>query len=127
MFLIEKVFTSILSAFILAVILANDFQYFKPVFLISLPVFLIAGLVCTYITEFYVLDKINVNRPFQKYIMSLAIFGLGGMVAISLFALLQGNLFDLNMLALIIMGLMPAILYFHISLLIQFVSSKFIT
>lgn len=128
MYFIEKVFTPVLSAIVLALFFtyASDFEYFKAVFFYSLIVFSIAGTICSYLVEYYILDKINISKSFYNYAVSVILFGLGGMVSISVFALLQGNFFEIAIISLVYLGLFPGLIYYHLSLLIKFVLSRFV-
>lgn len=128
MYFIEKVLTPVLSSIVLALFFTytSDFEYFKAVFFYSLIVFSIGGTICSYLVEYCILEKINISKLFYKYAVSVILFCIGGMVSISIFVMLQGVFFGIAFMPLVYLGVFPALIYYHLNLLVKFVLSRFV-
>ncbi|MBM7661086.1 hypothetical protein JOC85_001858 [Bacillus mesophilus] len=128
MYFTEKVLASVISAIAFAFFVtnANESGYLNVVFLVSLPIFLIVGGFCSYVIEFSILDKLNTKRTFSRYMLSVILYALFGIVALAGFTLVQGNFLDVTIQPLLLLGVLPALIYFHLSYLLRLTLTKFV-
>lgn len=127
-YFIRKILTPVLSAVLVAAILSsfNESGYFYAVFSVSLLVFLLAGTILSYVFETYVLERIKSRPKLNQYIISISVYSFGGLLAIFMFALIQGNLLEINLLVILMLGVFPALVYYHLDSSIKFVFSKIV-
>jgi VIT1/CCC1 family predicted Fe2+/Mn2+ transporter len=70
------------------------------------------------VTIDYNLDKRKLSNKFNKYLISFGLYGLGGIVIITVFSLMQGSISEIAILPILLLGAVPGLIYFHISLLL---------
>ncbi len=135
--LLEKVITALLSALLFSLIFAYlghtpveeqevDVGYFSfgalfgVYFMYSLPVFLLCGGLYSFFADLY-LDNIPFRNSFLKYIVGLLAYLVGGLLIVGLFTLIllisNGNFNGQSILNYFILSALPALLFYHISLL----------
>lgn len=125
MYFVEKFVNSVISAFLFTLFLIEFFGSqalffgFNIIFSFSLFVFLAAGTIYSYVLEFYVFEKIELKKSLHKYLFSILFFSLGGVLFIILFALFQGNILAIRLEPLIVFGILPFLLYLHLSILMR--------
>ncbi|WP_047986291.1 hypothetical protein [Ornithinibacillus californiensis] len=115
--IIVKILSPILSAIVLGILLTSGSEYFLSALWVSLPVFIVIGTLFS-VTIDYKLDKRKLNNKFNKYLISFGLYGLGGMVIITVFSLIQGSISEISLLPILLLGAVPGLIYFHISLLL---------
>lgn len=134
---LEKVMTAFLSAFIYSLVLAyightpideqeaNEYYYsfgglFAIYLLYSLPVFLIFGGLYAFFADVYLKAK-DFRHPLLTYITGLFVYVLGGFAIIILLSVyllvLEGDTFGFYTLALVEISTIPALVFYHISLI----------
>ena len=119
--LIEKALTSILSAFIFSALIVHSVGMpIEVAFIFSFPMFLIIGGFISFFADVY-LNTIDFNHIFYKYISGLFIYFISGFFIISLFFAFFGG--NMNILIVAI----PALLFYHISLLFKAILKKEVT
>lgn len=119
--LIEKALTSILSAFIFSALIVHSVGMpIEVAFIFSFPMFLIIGGLISFFADVY-LNTIDFNHIFYKYITGLFIYFISGFFIISLFFAFFGG--NMNFLIVAI----PALLFYHISLLFKAILKKEVT
>lgn len=119
--LIEKALTSILSAFIFSALIVHSVGMpIEVAFIFSFPMFLIIGGFISFFADVY-LNTIDFNHIFIKYITGLFIYIISGFFIISLFFAFFGG--GMNFLIVAI----PALLFYHISLLFKAILKKEVT
>lgn len=124
--IIEKGLTPVISAILFAAFLSgiHQLEYFTMIFVLSLPVFLIAGSICSYFVEYYVLEKIKVKQRIYKYIVSVSFYGLVGVIAILVISLIEGSILEIGISPLLFLGIIPALTYYHLSLAFKLILSR---
>ena len=119
--LIEKALTSVLSAFIFSALIVHSVGMpIEVAFIFSFPMFLIIGGFISFFADVY-LNTIDFNHIFIKYITGLFIYIISGFFIISLFFAFFGG--GMNFLIVAI----PALLFYHISLLFKAILKKEVT
>lgn len=134
---LEKVLTAFLSALVFSLLFAYmghtsiDEQeanvyyssfggLFAVSILCSLPVFLIFGGLYAFFADVYLNAK-DFRHPLLKYIRGLFVYLLGGFAIITLLSVsllvLEGDSFGFSTLALVEISTIPALVFYHISLL----------
>jgi hypothetical protein len=121
---IEKLLTPILSSIVLAIFLASDSGYFPAVVWVSLPVFFLGGTLISVSVDYF-LDRKKLKNQFYKYCISFFLFGLVGVLIITIFSLFQGSITELTLTPLIMLGFLPALIYFHLSLIVTILFTRF--
>ncbi|MEN2465193.1 hypothetical protein [Ornithinibacillus sp. JPR2-1] len=118
MYFLQKSLATIFSALIIGFVL---FDYFFFAFLISLPIFLIAGSICSYIVDVYLLEKLKISSLLQEYLLSIIVYALGGIVTMFIFSISQGSISSSTILPTLLIGIVPALIYLHLSFLFKLV------
>jgi hypothetical protein len=122
--IIVKILTPILSAIVLGLFLTSGSVYFSSVLWVSLPVFIVIGTLFS-VTIDYNLDKRKLNNRYYKYFISFSLYGLSGMVIITVFSLMQGSISEISFLPILLLGAVPGLIYFHISLLLSTLMKRY--
>ncbi|MBS3680961.1 hypothetical protein KGF86_12175 [Ornithinibacillus massiliensis] len=121
MYFLQKSLATVFSALIIGLLF---FDYFFIAFLISLPIFLIAGGICSYIVDVYLLEKLKISSLLQEYFLSIIVYTLGGIVTMFIFSFSQGSISSSTILPTVLIGIVPAFIYFHLSFLFSLVISR---
>lgn len=126
--LLEKVITALLSALLFSLIFAYlghtpvnvGYFSFGVYFMYSLPVFLLCGGLYSFFADIY-LNNIHFRNSFLKYIVGLLAYLVGGLLIVGVFNLIllisNGNFNGQAILNLLKFSALPALLFYHISLL----------
>jgi len=128
--LLEKALTAVLSAFIFSAFVVNAVGMPIIVALIfSFPIFLTIGGFLSFFVDVY-LSKLNFNDTFYKYITGLLLYVISSFLIVSLFFYIQFsfvgdiNIFLFNV---FMISVIPALLFYHISLLFKAILKKEVT
>lgn len=121
MYFLQKSLTTGFSALIIGLLF---FDYFFIAFLISLPIFLIAGGICSYIIDVYLLEKLKITTLLKEYFLSIVVYTLGGIVTMFIFALSQGSISSSTILPIILIGIIPSFIYFNLNFLFSLELSR---
>lgn len=120
--LFEKVMTAVLSAFIFSAFVVYSIGMPIIVALIfSFPIFLTIGGFFSFFIDVY-LNKLNINDSFYKYITGLLLYTISSFLIVGLFFYIQFsfvgdiNIFLFNV---FMISMIPALLFYHISLLFK--------
>lgn len=132
---LEKIIVAVLSSIILSLALAFlmytpvaeqqsgvGYSYFKSLIILylnySLPVYLIGGGLYSAFIDVYI-GQIQFRNKFIKYIVGLFVYGVGGLLIIGLIFLFDSNHSLLDILKVLIFGLLAALLFFHVSIILK--------
>lgn len=128
--LFEKVMTAVLSAFIFSAFVVYSIGMPIIVALIfSFPIFLTIGGFLSFFIDVY-LSKLNFNDSFYKYITGLLLYTISSFLIVGLFFYIQFsfvgdiNIFLFNV---FMISMIPALLFYHISLLFKAILKKEVT
>src|SRR5699024_7990937 len=128
--LFEKVMTAVLSAFIFSAFVVYSIGMPIIVALIfSFPIFLTIGGFLSFFIDVY-LSKLNFNDSFYKYITGLLLYTISSFFIVGLFFYIQFsfvgdiNIFLFNV---FMISMIPALLFYHISLLFKAILKKEVT
>ncbi|OLO26629.1 hypothetical protein BTR23_22675 [Alkalihalophilus pseudofirmus] len=113
--ILEKVITAILSGIVLSLGLAflnGSMEYFIVYLMFSSAIFLTGGILFSIFAD-VILKKIKANR----YLLSLVIYGIGGVIVnIFFYIVLYNEGFVVESLSMLLLGIVAALLFLHISL-----------
>lgn len=115
--LIERIITAIICSITYAFLLDNGSGYYFAILLVSFCVFLIFGTIFSLVIDNMV-KKMNINNSFRRYSISLVFYSIGGIAVIILFAIFQGSLFEISIIPLLFLGVLPSLLYFIVLVLL---------
>src|SRR5699024_9880600 len=128
--LFEKVMTAVLSAFIFSAFVVYSIGMPIIVALIfSFPIFLTIGGFLSFFIDVY-LSKLNFNDSFYTYITVLLLYKISSFLIVVLFFYIQFsfvgdiNIFLFNV---FMISMIPALLFYHISLLFKAILKKEVT
>src|SRR5699024_3250691 len=128
--LFEKVMTAVLSAFIFSAFVVYSIGMPIIVALIfSFPIFLTIGGFLSFFIDVY-LSKLNFNDSFYSYITGLLLYTISSFLIVGLFFYIKFsfvgdiNIFIFNV---FMISMIPALLFYHISLLFKAILKKEVT
>ncbi|WP_249872291.1 hypothetical protein [Oceanobacillus saliphilus] len=121
--IMEKILTPVLSSIALALILSFGSEYFLSIIMYSLPVFLIGGTLFSFAVD-NILEMVKLKKRYYNYLISFILYGIGGVIIITIFALFQGSISEVSLTPLLVLGVLPGLIYFHLSLILNTLISK---
>lgn len=105
--------------FFVAYLINSSLDYYWAVFVGAFVIYAVLGNTLSYLIELVLLEKIQPQSTLSTFIISILLYSLAGIVVFLTVLFVQGSFLEVSLSQLMVLGVVPALIYYINSLLIK--------